>query len=372
MNTNKLEALLNRGENPKIDFKAEFHLVTELHKRELARDVIALANTKGGRGYIIYGVEDKTKKVLGIEPSSFKEETIVQVINTRAYPPIPIIVETVEYNHLMVVVIVVYKSDLRPHQMIQNGAFYIRRGSTTDVARREELASMFQENGLFSYEKTLMYQVPFEELDIGKVHEVFGENKLILEAVGVIGQYNDEWHPTIGGLLLFGKKPQNYLPHTYIRLIIDGEFTTITGSIPSMINQVEVFLRFHSKDVDYPIEGLIEAVVNAVIHRDYLDISMGITVEVDHKHITVTNPGSLVPGNKLYNNKINDDPRRRNAWLYQRALLMDEDKRIYKYGLGVKEIDKAFVDYGPVKYVNLDKKNLFKVILPTWSPKELY
>jgi len=40
--------------------------------------------------------------------------------------------------------------------MIQNGAFYIRRGSTTDIARRSEIANLFQENGLMTYETVIL------------------------------------------------------------------------------------------------------------------------------------------------------------------------------------------------------------------------
>lgn len=366
MNNHKLETLLKRGESPKVDFKAEFHMKSEQQKRELAKDVIALANTKGGRGYLIYGVEDKSKSIVGIDPSLFTEESIVQVINTRVYPPIPVAVEILQVEEKTVVVLVVYKSDLRPHQMIQTGAFYIRRGSTTDVARREELASMFQENGLFSYEKTLLYQVPLEALDLELANEFFGDNLLVLEAIGIIGKYNDEWHPTYGGLLLFGRKPQDYLSHTYIRMFVEDENIIITGSIHAMIAQAETFCRFYNQDEAYPIEGLLEAIMNAIIHRDYLDISVGISVTVEPRCITVTNPGSLVAGNQLYKNIINEQPKRRNPWLYQRALLMDQDKRVYKYGLGIEKINHAFADYGPVKYVNLDSKNLFKVVLPSW------
>lgn len=366
MDLHKLELLLNRGESPKVDFKAEFHLKNEHEKKELARDIIALANTKGGRGYLIYGVADKTKEILGIEPKLFKEETIVQVINTRVYPPIPVGVETIVVEDKTVVVIVVFKSELKPHQMIQNGAFYVRRGTTTDVARREELASMFQEKGLFSYERILMHRLGLEVLDMNKVARFFGDKLLVLEAVGIIGQYNDDWHPTYGGLLLFGHKPQDFLSHTYLKMITEDEIVVIDGSIHTMMEQAETFCRFHCKDQEYPIEGLLEAIMNALIHRDYLDTSSGITFTVDERYITVNNPGSLVPGNKLYKNKVNENPRRRNPWLYQRALLMDDDKRVYKYGLGIDRINNMFEHYGHVKYVNLDSKNLFKVVLPSW------
>jgi predicted HTH transcriptional regulator len=70
----KLKQLLKQEEGPKIDFKASFSLSTESEKKEFTKDVIAIANSRGGRGYIIFGIEDKTKKVLGIDPDDFKEE----------------------------------------------------------------------------------------------------------------------------------------------------------------------------------------------------------------------------------------------------------------------------------------------------------
>jgi predicted HTH transcriptional regulator len=169
--------------------------------------------------------------------------------------------------------------------------------------------------------------------------------------------------------LLLGENPQDYLPHTYIIINIDGINTIIHGSITTMLEKVEDFCNLHCKDKQYPIEGLLEAVANAIIHRDYLDLSSGISIDIDERHVTVTNPGSLVPGNKLFKNMINENPKRRNPWLYQRALLMDEDKRIYKYGLGMEKISNLFAEYGEVKYVNLDSRNLFKAVLPTWIEK---
>jgi len=74
--------------------------------------------------------------------------------------------------------------------MIQNGAFYIRRGSTTDIARRSEIANLFQENGLMTYETVILKNVGMEELDFGLIKDyfktlnVFSDNpsELILEA----------------------------------------------------------------------------------------------------------------------------------------------------------------------------------------------
>ncbi len=50
MDTCKLMALLKREEGPKLDFKAKINLETYGEKKEFVKDVIAMANSRGGRG----------------------------------------------------------------------------------------------------------------------------------------------------------------------------------------------------------------------------------------------------------------------------------------------------------------------------------
>lgn len=120
MDKNKLAQLLKQDEGPKLDFKASLSLSTESEKKEITRDVIAMANSRGGRGYIIYGVEDKTKRVIGVNPGYYKEEQIQQIIYNRCDPPVPISVEFIEYEGKLLAVLSVYKSSHQPHQMQSN------------------------------------------------------------------------------------------------------------------------------------------------------------------------------------------------------------------------------------------------------------
>ncbi|HOM02371.1 MAG TPA: ATP-binding protein [Acetivibrio sp.] len=110
MDCYKLKRLLKKEEGPKLDFKAELNLSTESEKKELTKDVIAMANSRGGRGYILLGIEDKTKKILGIDPKGYKEEQIQQIIYNRCDPPVPISVDFVEMEGKTVGVITVYRS----------------------------------------------------------------------------------------------------------------------------------------------------------------------------------------------------------------------------------------------------------------------
>ena len=80
----KLKSLIKRQEGTKLDFKLKLSLQYESGKKELAKDVCAIANSKGGRGYIIIGIEDKTRKVVGLADNNLiKEEQIQQIISSR-------------------------------------------------------------------------------------------------------------------------------------------------------------------------------------------------------------------------------------------------------------------------------------------------
>lgn len=373
MDIQKLKQLLSREEGEKLDFKAKLCLSTESEKKELVKDVTAIANSRGGRGHILYGVEDKTKRILGIDKSTFGEEQIQQIIYNRSDPPVPVQVDFIEVDKKTVAVITVFRSRHAPHQMIQTGAFYIRRGSTTDFARRSELASIMQENGLLSFETVIKTDAKLDDLDMDLVKDYFAglqiigdsPNNILLETFGFIGDKgNGDYCPTIGGLLLFGKNPGNYLPHCYVKIIHKNEIEMITGNILTILDKASVRIKKIVNDATYPYEAVEEALANALVHRDYLDSSRGITVVISRRSIEISNPGAMSEGNKIYGHIKEYDPVRRNPWLYQRLLATDKKTRFLKYGLGLSKIKKALKTIGNVKFINLGRHNTFKVVLP--------
>lgn len=374
MDKHKIRQLLKMGEGPKLDFKAKLSLETESEKKELAKDVTAIANSRGGRGYILFGVEDKTKKILGVDPEDFAEEKVQQVIYNRCDPPVALSFDLAEVDDKTLGVITIYKSNNKPHQMIQNGAFYIRRGSTTDIARRSEIANLLQENGLMVYETVVLKGVDMSHLDMDKIRQYFkslnveSENpsEVLLEAMGIVGQVgeNEGYNPTIGGMLLFGKDPSLFLPHVYIKASYDEEVKYFYGNLLSQLDQAMEYLKSVVEDEDFSFEAAEEVVANALVHRDYLDTSRGIAIIVNDKNVEISNPGSLVAGNNVYRITKEHNPDRRNSWLYQRLVTLDEKKRFMKTGVRLAKIKEAFSEVGEVKFLNIGSQNLFKVILP--------
>ena len=375
MTVQKLEELLRMGEGEKLDYKQDFLLDTETRKKEFVKDITAIANSKGGRGYIIFGVTDKTREAVGVNDKHPSEETVFQVISTRCDPPVPIRYEEVFYEGKKLIVVTIFKSSQRPHQILQTGTFYIRRGSTTDIARRYEIASMLQDNGLVCYETTPIRHARVEDFDKSMLEKYIlsrfsADEKsylILLESLGFITYNNDakEFNPTAGGLLLFGKRPQRFLPSTGIRLEYNGKVTLFEGNIPTMLDNIESFISEKPALKNYPINAIYEALYNAVVHRDYWDSSRETVVIIRKSSIEITNPGAIWNTDGVINMENDIYPPRRNSWLYQRLLLTDKKDRFLNSPIGIRTLNNSFDEFGlKVKYINLTKKNLFKVVLP--------
>ena len=123
--------------------------------------------------------------------------------------------------------------------------------------------------------------------------------------------------PTNAGLLFFGHDPQQHIIQSEVVCVLYRDTSgvggyadrkIITGTIQEPINETEAFLTQHVpvggkiegwKRIDlpdYPLEALREAVVNAVIHRDYTRRGESIRVFYYADRVEVHSPGLLLPG----------------------------------------------------------------------------
>ena len=193
--------------------------------------------------------------------------------------------EIINIENKQVAVLTIYRSSQKPHQIGQTGVFYIRRGSTTDIARREEIASMLQESGILQHERIVLSRVELKELNENIINDYISKTGLtstnenyytLLEGVGIIGRDEDYngYHPTVGGLLVFGCHPQLYLPHTGVRLIdksANDKVIYFSGPIIKMLDEIEDYIRLKAARINekYPVDAVVAAVANAVVHRDY-------------------------------------------------------------------------------------------------------
>ncbi|MGC8874896.1 MAG: ATP-binding protein, partial [Chloroflexia bacterium] len=135
-----------------------------------------------------------------------------------------------------------------------------------------------------------------------------------LKERGCLREVEGELRPTYAGLLLFGRNPQVFLPHARILLVHRASDGTsplhseeAAGVLSAQLRTAEAFLveRMHrgrmwvgEERVDvpeYPVEAVREALVNAVVHRDYSRQGEEIRVTMFPDRIEIDSPGRF-PG----------------------------------------------------------------------------
>lgn len=379
MDIKKLKVLLKKEEGTKLDFKLSLDLVNESGKKELAKDICAIANSKGGRGYIIVGIADKTKEIMGINREDYYlEERVQQIVASRCEPPIPISLDTMKIEDKKIVLITIYDSDQKPYQIKENGAFYIRRGSTTDVMRKQELLKLFEENLDLTIETCPVVKSKIDYLNNDLINKYFDrkgiyinkENKnFLLESTGIVskGREDQKLRCTYGGLLVFSEINSICIPNNMIKIInkanssID-EVNIIQGSLFTMIiKSQELIKKIMPKE--YPVIAIYEALKNAVLYREYAESNRIIQIVITNKSIVIESPGDRIARNS---NNRNEIYVRRNMWIYEKLITLDDKKVFFNDGRGFSRIKNSFKDIsdGKVKFLNLPGENTFKVILP--------
>lgn len=377
MDGKKLLSLIKREEGTKLDFKLRLELHCETGKKELTKDICAIANSSGGRGYIVVGIEDKSKKIIGLqEDDIFKEEQIQQIVTTRCEPPIPIEVDFVEIKNKKVGIISIYDGGQKPYQVRDNGAFYIRRGSTTDVMRKQELIALFEENLSLTIETCPLIKSSIDMLNMDLVNKYFNKKGIELNDENInfllissgIAFQQKEGSPlkcTYGGLLVFSDKNYLYIPNNMIKIInklndVSGELHIIQGNLLSMIDKAEEKIR-EILPKGYPMQAVIESIKNAVLYREYFDLNKIIEITIDKNNVIISSPGEFI-GENTKGQRTNYN--KRNIWLYEKLISLDEKRRFLNSGRGFVIIKNAFKGKGKVRFINASVEHCFKVILP--------
>lgn len=387
MDRKKLDSLIKREEGQKLDFKLKLDLWTDTGKKEFAKDICAIANANGGRGYIVVGIRDKSKVIEGIkEEDMFTEEKVQQIISSRCDPPIPIIVDFIKVDKKTVAIITICDGDQRPYQIKDQGIFYTRRGSITDVMRRSELIAAFEDNMELTVETTSVVRSDINMLDDNLLKLYFSQKgielnkdnkEFLLQSAGIINFVNkfNEYRCTYGGLLVFSEVNSLCIPNNMIKIVNKlkdqnkknkdnkcdkSDIRIVQGSLITMIDKAEKEINSIMPS-NYPTCTIIEAIKNAILYREYTEINKIIEVIITDSSVAITSPGDFI--DKTVNfNKLSCS--KRNMWIYEKLITLDRQKRFLNDGNGLSRIKKAFKGRNRVRFINSKTQNSFKVILP--------
>lgn len=304
------EELLDRiatWENLHTDFKERLS-----SSDELAKDIVCFANTDGGQ--IIVGVSNDGE-IVGVDDADDAANFVDNVAVNNCQPPVLVGQETVHIDDKTVLVINVEKGPRRPYRT-NRGRYYIRRPSGCFDADQAQLLRLFQASQQLSYDENPVVDAELSDIDLSALESHLreaGREELLEDTDRVLRNWRlyDGNHPTIAGIVLFGRHPQEHLPHAHVVAVrfqgtsSSGESldrVQIEGQAHEMIHDVARFLRVNlpishevedfnrESHVGLPETALREAVVNAVAHRDYT-VQGPVRVFVFDDRVEVRTPG---------------------------------------------------------------------------------
>jgi ATP-dependent DNA helicase RecG len=318
MDSLELYEMVAGGEDSFTEFKREIS-----ERSDFAGEMVAFANTEGG--YILLGVDD-TGKIVGVDAPQRVEEQVINLARQNCRPPITPSIDRVETEEGLVLVVYVPRRVGAPHET-NTGICYIRVGSTKRRCTPQERARLLQLAGLVHYDETPVPRTGIDDLSLkafGKYYERIYEAPLntaevplpqMLENMRfVVRDVEGRARLSLGGLLLFGKQPQDYLRYARIsavrwqgreagETIIDRQ--EIEGRLPDQIDHAVAFIERNtqlSTIIDgpqqtdrpqYPRPALREAIVNAVAHRDYSLTGANTLLYIFDDRLEVRSPGGL-------------------------------------------------------------------------------
>ena len=378
MTKDELLQLIAAGENSGVEFKRD-----DLRPEQLAKEVAALANFRGG--HVLIGVADDGT-VVGVQRDDLEQWVMDAVFGQAVHPMLlPFYEEVNVEDGLRVAVVTVTQGLTKPYVVRHRGRedIYVRVGSTSQRASREQQARLFAAGGLIHTEMLPVSGSGLSDLSLERLADYLTAFVGDREAPDSEGAWNErlcalgfmserEDGPpacTIAGLVLFGYRPRRLLRHAGVRWmcfksdqktydalddqVIEGPLVDLwrrlsggrelaeKGLIERLNDAMRPFVSEETGVVEgamrrerrwhYPLEALREGIVNALTHRDWTRYEEIEVVRFSDR-VEILSPGALQNGMTV--EKMIAGQR------VPRNLLVSEVLRDYNYadarGMGVR------------------------------------
>ena len=411
-NTADIIKQISLGEDSVLELKTvEFSgdKITGPHRNSMADELAAMANTH--TGVVLLGVDDKSKAIHGIPRNKLDivETWLRSICNDLVEPPLDCVIRkmpiTAEDGSEKVIVGVDVPRSLFVHQ--SPGGYFRRIGSSKRRMKPDVLARLFQQRSqvrLIRFDEQTAPNAKFDNLD-PKLWKRFRtvisptNDQEFLEKIKLIARDEDNvLHPTVSGVLMASDAPESFMTSAFIQAVcyrgaernaayqLDAK--DITGPLDVQIREackfVERNMRVYAikapnriETPQFSMNAIFEAVVNAVVHRDYSIYGSKIRLHLFADRLEIFSPGSIPntmtvdslserqsARNELLSSLLARCPMNVNAIGSQRSFIMD------KRGEGVPIIitESERLSGRKPKYLLLDDAELKLTIFAAKPP----
>lgn len=374
-----------KAETSNIDYKEKLE---ERKPKSWLKSVSAFANSKGG--IILFGVEDNTHNLKGIENVKIVAEKITEFINSKITPLPRYEINTFTEDGKDFLELKIGDGPSTPYYFISDGRreAYIRLGNQSIVAPEHILNNLILKGKNITFDAlSTNYQIKdlsFTLLNATmkeRTNKEFNENKDFIS----LGLANENGNLTNAGILLSdqGALKQSKIVCTKWKGLTKGiiaedalDDKEYIGSIISLLENADLFIKNNSKQAwkiidmdrveleDYPVTARREAIVNALIHRDYQILGSEIHIDMFDDRLEITSPGGMFDGSLIQNLEIKNIPSMR-----RNVIISDVFSRLHymeRRGSGLSRIIESYKD-STSKPKFISDSLSFTVILPNKS-----
>ncbi len=350
MGPQQVALLIREGEGLAVEFK-------EGYSSRIDRDIVAFANTRGGA--ILLGVTDD-RTVKG-EALTNDLKAKINDLARHCQPRISVQIAQVG----KAVVVEVPEGAEKPYSCADG--YFRRLDGATQKMSPDELRFIFRENDPVPFEERTSEGFSFADLSRAKVLAFAKETGALLGKTKPADflrslKVADETGVANAGILFFAKTPQKYIRqaqlsliafkgadrvHIYDRLDVrDDLLTQFNAAILFLERHLNIrseIRRLDRHDIyELPFEALREAVVNALMHRDYGITGTQVSIDVFDDRVEITNPGGLPQG-------LGRQALGKGISIRRNELIADLFSRLHKVeraGTGIRRMRKSLAEAG--------------------------
>ena len=375
-------------ETSNIDYKVDLE---KQKPKSWLKSVSAFANSKGG--IILFGVDDKTHEEKGVVDVVKATEKISELINARIEPLPRYELNYFEENGKDFIELEVEDGPITPYFYVADGRkeAFIRSGNQSIPAPAHVLQNLILKG------KNITFDSLPSEYNVGdlsftlltatikdKTGKKFNEDRDYV-SLGLADKNNKL---TNGAILLSdqGALKQSRVVCTRWNGLTKGSIKEdaiddkeYTGSLISLLENTDTFIKNNSKNgwkikgmdrieyEDYPVTARREAIVNALIHRDYQILGSEIHIDMYDDRLEIVSPGGMIDGTQIQNLEIGKVPSMR-----RNTIISDVFSRLHymdRRGSGLSRIMESYNDFIE-KPKFLSDESSFTVIFPNkgYSP----
>jgi ATP-dependent DNA helicase RecG len=278
-------------------------------------------NSEGGM--ILIGVDD-SGQVVGIEDRDKAFRELQSQLSSAISPPAYFSITQQQASGATLLVVDVPSGSEVPY--VYRGRIPIRQGPRTLAADGSAISRLIERrNTSTRWERQTTWGANIKDLDPREILQTikmsierFGTNapkgpRDFLECLGLIHQDV----PCNGAVVLFGREPSKFIPQSRVRVVRYAKSTgdaladsrVLEGPSFQLLDDINAFLRQHlpiasqfplselqRQDIPtYPWRALREAVLNALVHRDYSASDGGVSISLRPNRLEIWNSGEPLP-----------------------------------------------------------------------------